>query len=187
MSSGEWGARALGIGTVLVATGDAVALGARARTTAVHDVDVYHLVRMARETGLRTGVVLDPRPESKGLAHQARRLARKVEAGAQFVVTQPVYDEAGALTIHEATRHLGVPIILGILPLRTARHAEFLHEQVAGIVVPAEVRARMAGASDPQAEGIAGAREMLALARQWFAGACLMPPFDRFEVLEAIL
>jgi methylenetetrahydrofolate reductase (NADPH) len=182
-----WGARALGIGAVLVATGDAVALGARGRTSAVHDLDVYHLVRMAREAGLHTGVVLDPRPESNGLAHQVHRLEKKVEAGAQYVVTQPVYDEAYARTIHEATRHLGIPIVLGILPLRTVRHAGFLHEKVAGIVVPQEVRTRMAGARDPQAEGIAGAREMLALARQWFAGACLMPAFDRFEVLEGIL
>jgi methylenetetrahydrofolate reductase (NADPH) len=182
-----WGARALGIGTVLVATGDAVALGARARMTAVHDLDVYRLVRMAREAGLHTGVVLDPRPESNGLAYQVRRLEKKVEAGAQFVITQPVYDEAYARTIDGATDHLGIPVILGILPLRTARHAEFLHEKVAGIVVPEEVRARMAGARDPVAEGIAGAREMLALARQWFSGACLMPPFDHYEVLEGIL
>ena len=182
-----WGARALDVGTVLVATGDAFALGARARTTAVHDLDVYRLVGMARDTGLHTGVVLDPRPESNGLAYQVRRLEKKVEAGAQFVVTQPIYDEAYARSIHEATRHLGIPIILGILPLRTARHAEFLHEKVAGIVVPQEVLSRMAGARDSVAEGVAGAREMLALARQWFAGACLMPPFDHDEVLEDIL
>jgi homocysteine S-methyltransferase len=121
------------------------------------------------------------------LAHQVRRLEKKIEAGAQFAVTQPVYDEAYARTMHEATRHLGIPIVLGILPLRTARHAEFLHEKVAGIVVPEEVRTRMAGARDPVAEGIAGAREMLALARHWFGGACLMPPFDHYEVLEQIL
>jgi methylenetetrahydrofolate reductase (NADPH) len=182
-----WGARAMGIDTVLVATGDAVALGISARTTAVHDLDVYRLVVMARETGLHTGVVFDPRPELDGLVHQVRRLEKKVEAGAQYAVSQPVYDEAYARTIHEATRYLGIPIILGILPLRTARHAEFLHEKVAGIVVPQEVRARMAGARDPVAEGVAGARKMLVLARQWFAGACLMPPFNHYEVLEDIL
>jgi methylenetetrahydrofolate reductase (NADPH) len=55
------------------------------------------------------------------------------------------------------------------------------------ITVPEEVRASMAGAQDPVAEGIAGAREMPALGRQWFAGACLMPPFDHYEVLEDIL
>jgi homocysteine S-methyltransferase len=182
-----WGARALGIDTVLVATGDYVALGERARTTTVRDVDVYTLVGMAREAGLHTGVVLDPRPEIDGLDAQVRRLARKVEAGAQFAVTQPVYDRAGAKAIYEATGHLGIPVHLGILPLRTARHARFLHEKVAGIAVPEAVQRRMAEASDPVAEGAAGAREMLALARAWFAGACIMPPFDHYEVMDQVL
>ncbi|MDY7042525.1 MAG: methylenetetrahydrofolate reductase, partial [Chloroflexota bacterium] len=122
-----WGARALGIGTVLVATGDFVALGDRARATTVRDVDVFGLVRMAREAGLHTGVVLDPHPESDGLERAIHRLEGKVEAGAQFAVTQPVYGGASAGALADATRHLNIPIILGILPLRTARHAEFLH------------------------------------------------------------
>jgi len=86
-----------------------------------------------------------------------------------------------------AIAHVGIPMIMGILPLRTPRHAEFLHNQVAGIVVPQSVRARMARVGDPVAEGVANAREMLALARKHFAGACLMPPFDRYEMLFDIL
>lgn len=182
-----WGARALGIGSVLVATGDHVGLGTGGRTTSVHDVDVFSLVRMAREAGLHTGVVLDPRPESNRLAYEIRRLQDKVAAGAQFVVTQPVYDQESARELYEATRHLGIPVILGILPLRTARHAWFLHHRVAGIVVPEHVRERMNRASDPGSEGIAGAREMLELARQWFDGACIMPPFSRYEILASLL
>ena len=182
-----WGARALGIGTVLVATGDYVALGERARTTTVRDVDVYTLVGLAREAGLRTGVVLDPRPETGGLEAQVRRLARKIQAGAQFAVTQPVYDRAAARRLHAATRRLGIPIHLGILPLRSARHARFLDEKVAGIAVPEAVLQRMEQASDPLAEGLAGAREVLAAAREWFAGACIMPPFDRYEVMGELL
>ncbi len=182
-----WGARALGIGTALVATGDFVALGDRARTTTVRDLDVFGLVRMAREAGLHTGVVFDPQPESGGLERAVHRLARKVEAGAQFAVTQPLYDEAGAQTLANATEHAGIPILLGILPLRTARHAEFLHARVAGIAVPDAVRERMKLASDPTAEGAAQARAMLALARGSFAGACIMPPFDHYEVLSDIL
>jgi homocysteine S-methyltransferase len=182
-----WGARAWRIGTVLVATGDFVALGDRARTTTVRDVDVFGLVRLARETGLRTGVVLDPRPESNGLEQAIRRLERKVEAGAQFAVTQPVYDEANARELADAARHVGIPIVLGILPLRTVRHAEFLHHKVAGIAVPAHVREQMRRAGDPVAEGVANAREMLAIARGLFAGACVMPPFDHYEVLFDIL
>lgn len=182
-----WGARALGIETVLVATGDFVALGDRARTTTVRDVDVFALVRLAREAGLHTGVVLDPHPESNGLEQAVHRLERKVEAGAQFAVTQPVYDQTSASTLADATGHVGIPVILGILPLRTARHAQFLHHRVAGIAVPEHVRQRISRASDSVAEGAANAREMLAVARQYFAGACIMPPFDHYQVLFDIL
>jgi len=182
-----WGARAWGIGTVLVATGDFVALGDRARTTTVRDVDVFGLVRLAREAGLHTGVVLDPHPESDGLERAIRRLERKVEAGAQFVVTQPVYDEPSARQLADATGQMGIPAILGILPLRTARHAEFLHHKVAGIAVPQHVRQQMRHARDSVAQGVANAREMLAIARRWFAGACVMPPFDHYEILFDIL
>ena len=182
-----WGALALGIETVLVTTGDFVALGDRATTTDVRDADVFGLIEMARNTGLYTGVVLDPGPESRGLEKPVRRLQRKIEAGAQFVVTQPYYDEAGTDELVAATRHIDIPIILGILPLRSPRHAEFLHRKVAGINVPKQVRERMSQAEDPVAEGIANAREVLNLARQRFAGACLMPPFDRYEMLGDIL
>lgn len=178
-----WGARALGVETVLITTGDFVALGDRASTTTVRDVDVFDLVGMAREDGLHTGVVLDPHPEANGLERAIQRLERKVEAGAQFAVTQPFYDEREAETLFEATRSVGIPIIMGILPLRTSRHAEFLHRRVAGIAVPAPVRDRMARAVDPVAEGAANAREMLAVAQRRFAGACLMPPFGHYEVL----
>ncbi|CAB1085621.1 5,10-methylenetetrahydrofolate reductase (EC / Homolog of homocysteine-binding domain [Olavius algarvensis Delta 1 endosymbiont] len=182
-----WGARALGIATVLIATGDVIALGDRAQTSSVRDLDVFDLVRMARSAGLRTGVVFDTHPESNGLEQAVRRLADKIEAGAQFAVTQPVYDEAAADHLFEATQSLDIPVILGILPLRTARHAEFLHRKVAGIAVPQAVRSRMQRAADPVAAGIANAGQMLALARRHLAGACLMPPFDHYEVLFEIL
>lgn len=182
-----WGARALEIGTVLVTTGDFVALGDRASTTTVRDVNVLDLVRLAREAGLRTGVVLDPRPESSGLEPAVRRLEEKIAAGAQFVVTQPLYDEASTEALVRATHQIKAPILLGILPLRSPRHAEFLHQRVAGVVIPKALREQMARSSDPAAEGTANAREMLAAARKRFAGACLMPPFDRYQVLFDIL
>jgi homocysteine S-methyltransferase len=182
-----WGALAMGIDTVLATTGDFVALGDRETTTDVRDTDVFGLIEMARSSGLFTGVVLDPGPEESGMAKPVQRLERKIEAGAQFVVTQPFYDEAGLDELAAATRYIDLPIVLGILPLRTPRHAEFLHQKVAGINVPESVRLRMSRAEDPVAEGIANAREVLGLARDRFAGACLMPPFDRFEMLNRIL
>jgi homocysteine S-methyltransferase len=182
-----WGAQALGIRSVLVATGDRVPLDDQSATSFVHDLDVYELVQMARAVNLRTGVVLDPRPESDGLLREVLRMERKVRAGAQFAVTQPLFDEESAAVLVEATKHLGIPVILGILPLRTARHARFLHDKVAGIAVPARIQEQMRGATDPVAEGIAGAQSMLAIARRWFAGACIMPPFGHYEVLADLL
>ncbi len=182
-----WGARALGIHTVLVATGDFVALADRESTTDVRDTDVFGLVRMAREAGMRTGVVFDTHPENDGLEREQRRLRQKVDAGAQFAVTQPVYDIKSADALLAATRDLPIPVILGILPLRTPRHAEFLHQKVAGIAVSKAVLDRMHEAQDPIAEGIANARQMLEYARSNFAGACLMPPFDHYEILADIL
>ena len=182
-----WGARALGIETVLITTGDFVALGDRATTSDVRDIDLFGLLSMANEAGLHAGVVLDPRPESDGLQQAAERLARKVDAGARYVVTQPVYDAAAADALAEATRHINIPLIMGILPLRTPRHADFLHDKVAGIAVPQALRDRMHQAEDPIAEGIVIARENLALARERFAGACIMPPFDHYEILPSIL
>ncbi len=194
-----WGARALGIGSVLVATGDYVALGDRARTTTVRDVNVYELVSLAREAGLQVGVVFDPwpgphpfeasalEPTSGRLAPQVRRLEKKIAAGAQYVVTQPVYDQASAHHLRQAMAPLSVPVVLGILPLRSARHARFLEEKVSGITVPAAVQQRLEAAADPVAEGISLAGEMLAVARRWFAGALLMPPFGHYEIVAPIL
>ena len=182
-----WGAQAMGLETVMVATGDFVALKDRQYTTTVRDLDVYGLVHLARETGLTTGVVFDAHPENNGLSHAVDHLKRKVDAGAQFVVTQPVYDEAGADQFAKAIGGLGIPVILGILPLRTPRHADFLHTKVAGIAVPRLLRQRMHAAADPVVEGAANARDMLTIARQRFAGACVMPPFDHYEVLHDII
>jgi homocysteine S-methyltransferase len=182
-----WGARALGIQTVMAATGDMVALKERNITTTVRDADVFSLVRMAREAGLQTGVVLDPHPETNGLKQAIERLKKKVDAGAQYAVTQPVYDEKSADEIAEVVRHIGIPVILGILPLRTPQHAAFLHDKVAGIAVPKKLRDKMALAKNPVAEGIGNARDMLSAARARFAGACIMPPFDHYEILPGIL
>ena len=89
--------------------------------------------------------------------------------------------------IAELYRRRGIPVIMGILPLRTARHADFLHQKVAGIAVPGQLRELMHRADDTIKTGNRNAREMLAAARERFAGACIMPPFDHYEVLEDIL
>ena len=162
-------------------------LSDRLTTTTVRDLDVYDLVGMARNSGLHTGVVLDCHPESNGLELAVRRLERKAEAGAQFAVTQPVYDVKTADEMAAAVQHIGIPVIMGILPLRTHRHAVFLNDKVAGIAVPQELRQRLVHAEDTVSEGVANAREMLTASRARFAGACIMPPFDHYEILFDLL
>ena len=183
-----WGAAALGIRTVLVASGDRIALAERG-LTGVYDLDVFTLIRMAAEAGLQVGVVLDPRPGQgpHGLRREAERLLRKAEAGAGFAVTQPVYSPEEAGELAEAARPSGLPLLLGVLPLRSPKHAEFLNTRVAGIRVPEGVLRRLREAADPAGEGLELAREMLAAARRDFAGACLMPPFGHYEILASLL
>ena len=181
-----WGARALGIRTVLVATGDRIALSEQG-LTGVRDLDVFGLIRLAAKAGLQVGVVFSPREGTRGVRREAQRLRQKAEAGAGFAVTQPVYSAEEAEALGEAARPAGLPVMLGVLPLRTPAHAEFLHRQVAGIQVPEAIRRRLREAADPAGEGLALAREMLAEARRGFAGACLMPPFGHYEILAPLL
>lgn len=182
-----WGAKALGIHTVIIMTGDLVAFKNRGHTTTNRDLNVMELVKMARQARLNTGVVIEPVNDVKKMERLVKRLEKKVSAGAQFVVTQPVYDQDGAQLLSDLTKRLNIPVILGILPLRTFRHAEFLHHKVSGIYVPDPVRKKMEKASDSIAEGNANARQMLAVAKSLFNGACIMPPFEHFEVMKEIL
>jgi homocysteine S-methyltransferase len=187
LQSELWGARALGIDTVIAVTGDPSAAQAEEKTSTVGDLNVYDLISLGRDSGLFTGAVLDFRPEVNGLEYEAMRLEKKAEAGCGFIVTQPVYDEITARHIHRATQHLNVPVVMGILPLLSHKHAVFLHDKVAGIAVPEHLRKEMETTLDPVTTGIDQARQMLDLAKSLFSGACIMPPFDRFEILKEIL
>ena len=182
-----WGAKAQGLSTVMAATGDFVAMDQRKLVSNVKDLNVFELIEMAKESGMQTGAVFDFRPERNGLEREVERLEKKAAAGASFAVTQPIYDRDVARTLSIATSHIGIPIIMGILPLRTPKHARFLDQKVAGIAVPASLIDIMDRADDPIAEGVANARDMLSLAREFFKGACVMPPFDHYEIMPDIL
>ncbi|MBT6751966.1 MAG: homocysteine methyltransferase [Desulfobacula sp.] len=187
LQSELWGAKALGIDTVIAVTGDPSASKSEMITSTVGDLNVFELITMARDSDLYTGCVLDFRPEVNGLEHEAKRLEKKVASGCRFIVTQPVYDEKTAKKIHAAAGHLKVPVIMGILPLLSYKHAVFLHDRVDGIAVPKPLRQQMEKAKDPVKEGVAQARSMLELAKKMYSGACIMPPFDRFDILKDIL
>ncbi len=182
-----WGAKALGIETIMATTGDFIALKDLTAVSSVRDIDVYDLIGMAKKAGLSVGVVFDPFSGNDGGKGAVKKLVGKVKAGAAYAVTQPVYDDIAADDIHRMTESIDIPVLIGVLPLRSYAHAQFLHDKVSGISVPDMVMERMKESKSPVAEGAANAREMVALAKSRFKGVCIMPPFDHYEILFDIL
>ncbi len=187
LQSELWGAKAMGIESVIAVTGDPSASNVDNPTEFVADLNVFELITLIRNSNLHTGAVLDFRPEINGLDREIKRLEKKVAAGCQFVVTQPVYDESTAKQIFNGVKHLQIPVIMGILPLLSYKHAKFLHDKVDGIAVPELLQQHMEKAGNPIDYGVSQAKEMLDLAKTMFSGACIMPPFDRYDILQNIL
>jgi len=195
------GAHALDIRNILAMTGDPPRAGDYANATAVFDVDGVGLIEILRrmndgvdatgtsigeQTFFCVGAALNPAADD--VEREIDRMHRKIEAGARWLQTQPVYD------LEQLERFLAraggspVPVLVGILPLHSSRHAEFLHNEVPGITIPDGVRARMrqAGESALRA-GIEMAQELVNDVRARYAGAYLMPSFGRFEVVAEVL
>jgi homocysteine S-methyltransferase len=196
------GAQALGLRNLVIITGDPPKMGDYPFSTPVYDVDSIGLLRIA--AGLNAGV--DPagkecEPTSFVLAtgaepaahdrdRELRRLEDKKAAGAELVMTQPVYDPRTLERFLDDARSLGLPVMVGILPLASARNAEFLHNEVPGMAIPAEHRERMARvAAGPaaRAEGIRIAQEALVAVQHRVQGAYVMPPFNRVDAALAVL
>jgi homocysteine S-methyltransferase len=198
-------AQALGVRNVLIITGDPPKAGGYAVPTAVFDVDSIGLTKVAtglnrgvdaagRETGvplaLHLGVGVNP--GALDLDLELERFRRKVEAGAEFAMTQPVFDPRLLERFLMELGEVPIPILVGILPLYSFRNAEFLHNEVPGMHVPEPVRERMrraVGNEAGQREGVAIAREALAGIRELngVAGAYLMPPFGRYDLALQVL
>jgi methionine synthase / methylenetetrahydrofolate reductase(NADPH) len=196
------GAHGLGLRNLVIITGDPPKMGDYPFSTPVYDVDSVGLLRMA--AGLNAGV--DPagkecEPTSFVLAtgaepaahdrdRELRRLEDKKLAGAELVMTQPVYDPRTLERFLDDAKPLGLPVMVGILPLASHRNAEFLHNEVPGMSIPAEYRERMAkvGAGPAaRAEGIKIAQEALAAVKHRVQGAYVMPPFNRVDSALAVL
>jgi homocysteine S-methyltransferase len=196
------GAHGLGLRNLVIITGDPPKMGDYPFSTPVYDVDSIGLLRIA--AGLNAGV--DPagkeceptsfvlatgaEPAAADRERELRRLEDKKAAGAELVMTQPVYDPRTLERFLDDVRPLGLPVMVGILPLASHRNAEFLHNEVPGMSIPAEYRDRMAkvGAGPAaRAEGIRIAQEALAAVKQRVAGAYVMPPFNRVDAALAVL
>jgi methionine synthase I (cobalamin-dependent)/5,10-methylenetetrahydrofolate reductase len=195
------GAHAVGIRNILAMTGDPPRAGDYLNATAVFDVDGIGLVRIVQgmnrgvdatgnsigePTAFVVGVAFDPAAADPG--REAERLYQKVEAGAMWAQTQPVYDLEVLERFLARVGRVPVPVVVGILPLHSARHAEFLHNEVPGITIPEPIRARLRQAGDHALRvGIETAQAVLADVRRQYAGAYLMPSFGRFEVVAEVL
>jgi methionine synthase / methylenetetrahydrofolate reductase (NADH) len=194
------GAHALGLRNILALTGDPPSVGDFPGSTAVYDVDSIGLIgvlkRLNAGTDLAGNSIGEPtrfvigcavNPVAEDPAAEAERFRRKIEAGADFAMTQPLYELEPLLALLERIGEPRIPILLGLLPLQSHRHAEFLHNEVPGIVVPEWARNAMREAGDRGVGiGIEMCRDLLVKARDRVEGAYLMPSFGRYEVVARV-
>jgi len=187
------GACALGLDKVLAITGDPASLGSNPEASSVFDLNSIKLVglisNMRRELGLDLSIGVAFNPNFENISGQLERLKRKIEAGADFVLTQPVFDIQKAVLTVEETAKLGVPVYFGILPLLSRRGAEFLHNEVPGMSVPAQVRERMDIADKILAaqEGIKIVLELTEALKGKVNGFYLISPAGKYEISAGII
>jgi len=168
------GAAALGVQNILALTGDPPSVGDHPFARPVFEVTSEGLVLilsrlnsgvdfagnpLGKATNFTIGVALNL--NAQDLSQEVERLKRKIDNGAHFILTQPIYDPRDLERFFDLFRGSLPPLLGGILPLRSFRHAEFLHHEVPGIVIPERLRARMAQAEDPKREGVAIALEVI--------------------------
>jgi methionine synthase / methylenetetrahydrofolate reductase(NADPH) len=199
------GAAALDVKNILAVTGDPAQIGDYPEATSVFDTDsvglVHALSKMNRGEDLAGNPIGEPpgflvgasfNPTAEDLDQEVEKLRRKVEAGAHAFWTQPVFEMGALEDALERIDDDGVCILLGLMPLRSARQAEFLHHEVPGIYIPEQVRRNLAALppEDAPRYGVEVAQELLAQAQPLVGGAYIMPPASApdlaGDVLEAI-
>ena len=194
------GAALLGVQNILAVSGDPTHIGDYPRATTVGDLDSIGLIRALRMMNCGRDLAGNPlggatnfciacacNPCAQDRERELDRLAQKAAEGAEVVFTQPIFDVERWFAFLERASTLAVRFIVGILPLRTIRHAEFLHYEVPGMTIPSWVRNRLAHALNPADEGITIAAEMLAALRTSCHGVYLMPPFKKYSSAIEVL
>jgi len=200
MLSDLLGAAAVGLRNLLLITGDPPKMGPYPNATAVFDIDAIGLTNLVSQLnrGLDPGgnaigaptkftIGVGVNPAALDPAQELKRFEWKVEAGAEYAITQPVFDVQQLEKFLTTIEHTRIPIVAGIWPLVSLRNAEFLANEVPGVVVPAKVIERMRAASAKSkehgvAEGIAIAREMLERVRPHVQGVQVSAPFGKVEL-----
>jgi len=194
------GAHALGIRNILALTGDPPQAGDYPNATAVFDVDSVGLIRILKKLNAGTDIggnsIGEPttfvigcavNPTAEEFEEEIVRFGRKLEAGAEFAMTQPLYELETLVRFLDRIGKMRVPVLLGLLPLQSHRHAEFLHNEVPGINIPDHARAAMREAGEKGIEvGVEMCRKLLLEARGLVEGAYLMPSFGRYEVVARV-
>ncbi|MDR0335911.1 MAG: bifunctional homocysteine S-methyltransferase/methylenetetrahydrofolate reductase [Planctomycetaceae bacterium] len=198
------GCAAFGIRNLLFVTGDPPKLGGYPDATGVFDTDSIGMSAVQRRlnrgvdlggqalspTHAVIGVGLDP--TSLDRKRELDRFRKKIDAGAEFAITQPVFDPNALLSFLDAIGHCPIPILAGIWPLASYRNAEFMQNEVPGVIVPDETMNRMHAVSKSSKEeqlavGIEIAREMIAAVRHRVCGVQVSAPFGRVEIALAVL
>lgn len=193
------GAHALGIRNILALTGDPLRLGDYPNTTGVWDLDSPGLIAVMRgmneghdaagssigaKASFHIGAALNLNMTDEQTPQELEKYRRKIEAGADFIMTQPIYELAPLLRFLELAGKPPVPMLLGCIPLHSSRHAEYLHNEVPGITIPEEIRSRMRAAGEyGSEEGLRLAQELLTAARSMVQGVYLMPSYGRYDVV----
>ena len=197
MSSDLLGAAALGLRNILIITGDPPKMGPYPEATAVFDIDAIGLVNMVNHlnhgqdiggnpigepTSFFVGVGVNPC--AVDLEYELRRFDWKVKAGAEFAITQPTFDVEQLKKFLKRVEHYRIPIIAGIWPLVSYRNAEFLANEVPGVVVHPSILERMRKITDKEAarlEGLAIAREIFLEVKDLVQGVQVSAPFGRVD------
>ncbi len=193
------GAHALGIRNILALSGDPVRVGAYPNTTGVWDVDSVGLIQILRgmneghdaaggsigaKSSFHVGCALNLNMTEEETEREIEKYQRKIAAGADYIMTQPIYELAPLERFLQRVGKPPIPILLGCIPLHSSRHAEYLHNEVPGISIPDDVRARMRSAGEHgHEEGLDIAQELLTEARQLIQGVYLMPSYGRYDVV----
>jgi methionine synthase / methylenetetrahydrofolate reductase(NADPH) len=195
------GAHSHGIRNILALTGDPPRMGNLPQAKAVWDVDSIGLIKILKRmnegqdwTGNSIGmparfwVGCAVNPVAEDLELELDRFARKLEAGADYVMSQPLYDMEQLMPFLDRVGAIPVPFLLGVMPLQSHRHAEFLHNELPGVQIPDDLRERMRLAGERGIEeGIRQSQAFLAEAQAYVDGTYLMPSFGRYEMVAELV
>jgi homocysteine S-methyltransferase len=196
------GAHVMGYRNLVVITGDPPKLGDYPKATPVFDLDSVELLKLidnlnrgidpaGKKIGEGTSFFLacGAEPNAINYDRELSRLEKKVRAGAEMIMTQPVYDRAVVRRFLDDVREFRIPVLMGLCPLVSFRNAEFLHNEVPGMTVPESIRERMKAAPGPAGvdEGVAIAREMLVEFMDEVVGAYIMPQLGRYHTALKLL